>query len=143
VPIIAKLTGVPLVAAATRIALGERLADMVCRSACLSRPDFVAVKFRCSRSPNCAKSKRCSSRDEIDREVLGIDDTYAGALLRGLIGAGIPPPPPGGRILLSVSDAEKHAATSIAEAFVELGYEMFATPGTWQLLSAAGYPRRG
>jgi carbamoyl-phosphate synthase large subunit len=141
VPIIAKLTGVPLVAAAARIALGERLADMGLPLGLLPRPDFVAVKvpvfsFAKLRQVETMLGPEMKSTGE----VLGIDDTYAGALLRGLIGAGIAPPPPGGRILLSVSDAEKHAATSIAESFTDLGYEMFATPGTWQLLSDRGIP---
>jgi len=67
-------------------------------------------------------------------EVLGIDTTYAGALLRGMLGAGINPPPPGGQILFSVSDAEKEASLSIARALVDMDYRLLATPGTWALL---------
>jgi carbamoyl-phosphate synthase large subunit len=139
VPIIAKLTGVPLVAAAARVALGEKLADMGLRLGLGARPGFVAVKVPVF---SFAKLRRVESmlgpEMKSTGEVLGIDDTYAGALLRGLIGAGIAPPPPGGRILLSVSDEEKGDALSIARTFVEMDYHLYATPGTWRLLTDAG-----
>jgi len=67
-------------------------------------------------------------------EVLGIDTTFAGALLRGLVGSGLALPPPGGRILLSIADEEKQAALPIARAFAEMDFELYATPGTWQFL---------
>jgi carbamoyl-phosphate synthase large subunit len=135
VPIIAKLTGVPLVAAATRVALGEKLRDMGLQLGLLPRPDFVAVKIPVF---SFAKLRRVETilgpEMKSTGEVLGIDTTYAGALLRGMLGAGINPPPPGGRILFSVSDAEKMASVSIARAFVDMDFQLFATPGTWALL---------
>jgi carbamoyl-phosphate synthase large subunit len=141
VPIIAKLTGVPLVSAAARIALGQKLADMGLPLGLVARPDFVAVKVPVF---SFAKLRRVETmlgpEMKSTGEVLGIDDTYAGALLRGLIGAGIAPPPPGGRILLSVSDPEKPAALDIARAFVEMDYHITSTPGTWRLLADAGIP---
>jgi carbamoyl-phosphate synthase large subunit len=139
VPIIAKLTGVPLVAAATRIALGSTLKEMGLDRGLLPRPDFVAVKMPVFSFSKLRRVETMLGPEmKSTGEVLGIDTTYAGALLRALIGAGIAPPPPGGRILLSVSDAEKQEALPIARAFVELGYQLFATTGTWRLLESAG-----
>jgi len=136
VPIIAKLTGVPLVAAATRIALGEKLRDMGFELGLLPRPDFVAVKIPVF---SFAKLRRVETilgpEMKSTGEVLGIDSTYAGALLRGMLGAGINPPPPGGQILFSVSDAEKEASLSIARSFVDMDYQLYATPGTWAMLA--------
>ena len=135
VPIIAKLTGMPLVGAATRVALGQRLADMGLPLGLWPRPDFVAVKIPVF---SFAKLRRVETilgpEMKSTGEVLGIDTTYAGALLRGLLGAGINPPPPGGRILFSVSDAEKQSSIPIARAFVDMDYQLYATPGTWSLL---------
>jgi carbamoyl-phosphate synthase large subunit len=137
VPIIAKLTGMPLVAAATRVALGEKLRDMGFDLGLLPRPDFVAVKIPVF---SFAKLRRVETilgpEMKSTGEVLGIDTTYAGALLRGMLGAGISPPPPGGKILFSVSDAEKEASLSVARAFVDMDYQLVATPGTWSLLEA-------
>jgi carbamoyl-phosphate synthase large subunit len=44
VPFISKVTGVPLVDLAVRIALGERLADRGWTNGLLPAPSFVAVK---------------------------------------------------------------------------------------------------
>ncbi|MDQ2816921.1 MAG: carbamoyl-phosphate synthase large subunit, partial [Candidatus Eremiobacteraeota bacterium] len=111
VPIIEKLTGAPLVAAATRIALGERLSGMNLALGLWQRPDFVAVKVPVF---SFAKLRRVETmlgpEMKSTGEALGIDTTYAGALMRGLIGAGVSLPPPGGRILLSIADDEKEAA---------------------------------
>ncbi|MBC5827895.1 MAG: carbamoyl-phosphate synthase large subunit [Candidatus Eremiobacteraeota bacterium] len=139
VPIIEKLTAAPLVAAASRIALGQTLSGMGLARGLWSRPDFVAVKvpvfsFAKLRRVETALGPEMKSTGE----ALGIDTTYAGALLRGLIGAGITPPPPGGGILLSIADDEKQAALPIARAFVDLKYSLYATPGTWSLLDLHG-----
>jgi carbamoyl-phosphate synthase large subunit len=139
VPIIAKLTGVPLVAAATRIALGGTLKDMGLDLGLLPRPDFVAVKMPVFSFSKLRRVETILGPEmKSTGEVLGIDTTYAGALLRALIAAGITPPPAGGRILLSIADAEKQAALPIARALVAMGYALFATTGTWRLLEAAG-----
>jgi carbamoyl-phosphate synthase large subunit len=83
VPIIAKLTGVPLVAAATRIALGGTLKEMGLDVGLLPRPDFVAVKMPVF---SFAKLRRVETilgpEMKSTGEVLGIDTTYAGALPR-------------------------------------------------------------
>ncbi len=139
VPIIAKLTGVPLVAAATRIALGGTLKEMGLDRGLLPRPDFVAVKMPVF---SFAKLRRVETmlgpEMKSTGEVLGIDTTYAGALLRALLGAGIAPPPPRGRILLSIADAEKEASLPIARTLTAMGYQLFATTGTWTLLERNG-----
>ena len=139
VPIIAKLTGVPLVGAATHIALGGKLKDMGLALGLLPRPDFVAVKIPVF---SFAKLRRVETmlgpEMKSTGEVLGLDSTYAGALLRGMLGAGLTPPPPGGGILLSISDAEKEAAVELARAFAEMDYQLFATTGTWKMLDAHG-----
>jgi carbamoyl-phosphate synthase large subunit len=139
VPIIAKLTGVPLVAAATRVALGEKLANMGLELGLLGRPDFVAVKIPVF---SFAKLRRVETilgpEMKSTGEVLGIDDTFAGALLRGMLGAGMSPPPPGGSILFSIGDDEKQAALPIARLLVDLDFALYATPGTWALLADHG-----
>ncbi|HKW44409.1 MAG TPA: carbamoyl-phosphate synthase large subunit, partial [Candidatus Eremiobacteraceae bacterium] len=138
-PIIAKLTGIPLVAAAARVALGEKLAAMGLPLGLAPIPAFVAVKVPVF---SFAKLRRVETmlgpEMKSTGEVLGIDETYAGALLRGLIGAGMALPPPGGRILLSVSDEEKPDALAVARAFVEMDCHVYATPGTWKLLTDSG-----
>ncbi|MDQ6781369.1 MAG: carbamoyl-phosphate synthase large subunit, partial [Candidatus Eremiobacteraeota bacterium] len=121
------------------IALGKSLAEMGVPSGLLPPPDFVAVKVPVF---SFAKLRRIETmlgpEMKSTGEVLGIDRTYAGALWRGLIGAGIALPPPAGRILLSIADAEKDTGLGIARTFCDMDFQLFATPGTWQHLHAHG-----
>jgi carbamoyl-phosphate synthase large subunit len=139
VPIISKATGVNIVAAATRIALGERLRDMPYGVGLLPRPDFTVVKvpvfsFAKMRGVETILGPEMKSTGE----VLGIDATYAGALRKGFIGAGVRLPRSGGRVLVSISDAEKADAVGLMRRIVALGNVLVATPGTHAFLTSAG-----
>jgi len=141
VPIISKATGINLVAAATRIALGEKLRDMRWGTGLRPRPDYVVVKvpvfsFAKMRGVETILGPEMKSTGE----VLGIDATYGGALRKGFLGAGIRLPIGGGRILVSISDEEKADAVDLMRGLVALGHTLVATPGTYDLLSAHRIP---
>jgi len=141
VPIISKATGVNIVAAATRIALGEKLRDMPYGTGLLRKPDYCVVKvpvfsFAKMRGVETILGPEMKSTGE----VLGIDATYAGALRKGFVGAGIRLPRDGGRILVSISDEEKNDAVPLLRRYVALGHALVATPGTHTLLVEAGIP---
>jgi len=139
VPIISKATGINLVSAATRIALGERLRDMPWGVGLRPKPDYVVVKipvfsFAKMRGVETMLGPEMKSTGE----VLGIDATYAGALRKGFVGAGVRLPSEGGRVLVSISDEEKPAAVPLLRRLVALGHRLVATPGTYELLVASG-----
>jgi len=139
VPIISKATGINLVAAATRIALGEKLRAMRWGIGLRPRPDYVVVKvpvfsFAKMRGVETILGPEMKSTGE----VLGIDATYAGALRKGFVGAGIRLPSEGGRVLISVSDEEKPEAVDLMRRLVALGHTLVATPGTYDLLVEHG-----
>ena len=139
VPIIQKATGVNLVAAATRIALGERLRDMPYGTGLIARAPFVVVKvpvfsFAKMRGVETILGPEMKSTGE----VLGIDETFAGALRKGFIAAGIRVPHQGGKILVSIADQEKQEAVPVLRRYAALGHELIATPGTREVLLAAG-----
>ena len=141
VPIIQKATGVNLVAAATRIALGERLREMPYGTGLIPRAPFVVVKvpvfsFAKMRGVETILGPEMKSTGE----VLGIDETFAGALLKGFIGAGVRLPSEGGRVLVSIADQEKDESIPILRRYVALGHQLIATPGTGEFLQAAGIP---
>ena len=141
VPIIQKATGVNLVAAATRIALGERLRDMPYGTGLIPRAPFVVVKvpvfsFAKMRGVETILGPEMKSTGE----VLGIDETFAGALRKGFVGAGVRLPSEGGRILVSIADEEKEASIPILRRYVQLGHRLIGTPGTREYLQAAGIP---
>jgi carbamoyl-phosphate synthase large subunit len=139
VPIISKATGVNLVAAATRVALGEKLADMPYGTGLLPRAPFVVVKvpvfsFAKMRGVETILGPEMKSTGE----VLGMDDTFAGALRKGFIGAGIRMPESGARVLISISDEEKAESLDTMRRYVALGYTLIATPGTHDFLKEHG-----
>ncbi|MEO6913091.1 MAG: carbamoyl-phosphate synthase large subunit, partial [Candidatus Baltobacteraceae bacterium] len=139
VPIISKATGINLVAAATRIALGEPLRDMEYGTGLRPRAPFVVVKipvfsFAKMRGVETILGPEMKSTGE----VLGIDDTFAGALRKGFIGAGFRLPSVGGKILVSISDEEKADCIPILRRYALLGHILYATQGTRQVLIDAG-----
>ncbi len=139
VPIIQKATGVNLVAAATRIALGEMLRDMPYGTGLTPRAPFVVVKipvfsFAKMRGVETILGPEMKSTGE----VLGIDERFAGALRKGFIGAGVRMPAEGARVLVSIADEEKEASIPILQRYASLGHRLIATPGTREYLQAAG-----
>jgi carbamoyl-phosphate synthase large subunit len=139
VPIIQKATGRNVVAAATRVALGERLRDLPYGTGLAPAPPYVVVKVPVfSFSKMRGVETMLGPEMKSTGEVLGIDATFAGALRKGFLAAGIRLPSEGARILVSISDEEKHAAIDVLRRYVALGHRLVATSGTADLIEAAG-----
>jgi carbamoyl-phosphate synthase large subunit len=139
VPIIQKATGINLVAAATRIALGERLRDMEYGTGLIPHVPYVVVKvpvfsFSKMRGVETVLGPEMKSTGE----VLGIDESFGGALRKGFLAAGVRLPGTGGRILVSIADEEKADSIPVLRAYANLGHRLVATPGTRATLEQAG-----
>jgi carbamoyl-phosphate synthase large subunit len=146
VPIISKATGVNLVAAATRVALGERLRDMEYGVGLLPHSPFVVVKVPVfSFAKMHGVETILGPEMKSTGEVLGIDETFAGALRKGFDAAGLRIPEPGdgkagARALVSISDDEKFEAIELLRRYAAIGYTLIATDGTHGMLQSAGIP---
>jgi carbamoyl-phosphate synthase large subunit len=68
-------------------------------------------------------------------EVLGISKDYSEALLKGLIASGLAMPKEAGGVLLTVADNDKQELIPIAAVLDYLGYDIYATPGTANVLN--------
>ncbi|MFY9720861.1 MAG: carbamoyl-phosphate synthase large subunit [Candidatus Cybelea sp.] len=139
VPIIQKATGINLVAAATRIALGERLAEMEYGVGLRPHVPYVVVKvpvfsFSKMRGVETILGPEMKSTGE----VLGIDETFGGALRKGFLAAGVRLPGTGARILVSIADESKEESIPVLRAYAALGHSLVATPGTRAVLESAG-----
>jgi carbamoyl-phosphate synthase large subunit len=139
VPIIQKATGINIVAAATRVALGERLRDMEYGIGLRPHVPYVVVKvpvfsFSKMRGVETILGPEMKSTGE----VLGIDERFAGALRKGFVAAGIRLPGTGARILVSIADESKEESIAVLRAYAALGHTLVATPGTRAMLEVAG-----
>ena len=143
VPFMSKVTGVPMVKLAVRIALGEKLADMGWPNGLLPPPPFVAVK-----APAFSTAKLRGVDPSVGPgmqstgEVIGIHTDPRVALAKAMQGAALIPPRPGAAgalALLSVADRDHHALPRVARALAKAGYRFAATIGTAGELRKLGY----
>lgn len=137
VPFISKVTGVPMVALATRCCMGERLADMGYGTGLYKKSKFHAVKvpvFSNDKLPELEIS--LSPEMKSTGEVLGIAPSFGEALLKGLYSAGINMSK--GGIFVSVSNKSKQEMIPLAEDLHRLGYKLYATSGTAAALRERG-----
>ena len=143
VPFLSKVTGVPMVSLAVRIALGATLEELGWRDGLLPPPDFVAVK-----APAFSTAKLRGVDPSVGPgmqstgEVIGIDMDPRVALAKALLGAALVPPRAGvdgALALLSIADRDKGSLPRLATALAAAGYRLAATPGTRAALAAAGF----
>ena len=135
VPYISKVTGVPMVDLATRCMFGEKLRDMGCGTGLHPESDHYAVKvpvfsFQKLRDLDTQLGPEMKSTGE----VLGVAKTFREALLKGLTGAGFQMKKKGA-VLISVRDSDKQEAIRIGERFEALGFDIYATSGTANVLN--------
>jgi carbamoyl-phosphate synthase large subunit len=140
VPFLSKVTGVPMVAVATRIMLGRGLAEQGYAGGLWPEQPLVAVKapvFSMAKLPRV--DTYLGPEMKSTGEVMGVDWTYEGAMAKALIAAGLMLPSTG-TVLVTVADRDKVAAQPILETLVQQGYSIYATEGTAQVMQAFGLP---
>jgi carbamoyl-phosphate synthase large subunit len=140
VPFLTKVTGVPLVRLAVAISLGSTLAaeGYAREDGLWPTGDLVALK-----APVFSMAKLLDVDTYLGPEmkstgeVMGIDRTFAPALWKSLVAAGLAPAS-SGSVLITVADKDKQEVVQIVEGFHWLGYELVATSGTAALIRSLG-----
>jgi carbamoyl-phosphate synthase large subunit len=135
VPFASKAIGVNLVAAACRLAAGEKLRGLALP---VPRPAQVSVKAAVlpfARFPGADPVLGPEMRST--GEVMASAADLPTALAKAERAAGRPLPT-SGTAFLSVRDEDKPAAVAVAAALAGLGFELVATEGTARTLRAAG-----
>ncbi len=136
VPFVSKATGVPLAKLATRVMLGEKLKDL--NPWGMRKKGYVSVKesvFPFNRFPGVDILLGPEMRST--GEVMGIDESFGLAFMKGQLAAGQRLPREG-TVFISVNNRDKALITPVARAFAELGFKIVATGGTADHLVAAG-----
>ncbi len=139
VPYITKVTGVPVIDVATRVMLGEKLADLGYYTGIGKEPDVVALKvpvFSTEKLPQVEVSLGPEMRST--GEVLGVGRTLEEALYKGFIAAGMTVPKTGSTILATVSSKDHEEFVEVAKRCVALGCNFIATKGTARVLNENG-----
>jgi carbamoyl-phosphate synthase large subunit len=143
VPFMSKVTGVPMVKLAVRIALGETLRGMGWGNGLLEPPPLVAVK-----APAFSTAKLRGVDPSVGPgmqstgEVIGIHTDPRVALAKAMQGAALIPPRPGADgalALISVAERDHGELPRVARALARAGYRFAATSGTAAELRGLGY----
>ena len=146
VPFLSKVTGVPMVELAVRIALGANLLELGWPGGLLPPPPYVSVKapaFSTGKlrgvDPSVGPSMQSTG------EVIGIHMDVRVALAKALLGGGLVPSAAPARsgerplALLSIADRDKPLLPRLATALDRAGFRLAATDGTAAALREAGF----
>ncbi|HWR40320.1 MAG TPA: carbamoyl-phosphate synthase large subunit [Patescibacteria group bacterium] len=138
IPFLSKVTGVPMVNLATKLAMGETLKKLGYPSGLLPNKPYSAVKapvfsFAKMQQVDISLGPEMKSTGE----VMGIDYHYPRALYKAITGAGMNVPA-SGSVLFTIADKDKEEAGEAARQFAELGYKLLATQGTATYLQSIG-----
>jgi carbamoyl-phosphate synthase large subunit len=141
IPFVEKAVGVDLIGLACRVALGEKLADI---GAVVSEPIGVAVKeavLPFARFPGSDPVLGPEMRSTGEVMALAPDFPTAYAKASRAAGSPLPSLPVGDEersAFLSVCDRDKSAVTLIAQRLADLGFSLWATPGTARAIEQLG-----
>ncbi|KRN77677.1 carbamoyl-phosphate synthase large subunit [Weissella minor] len=130
VPFISKVTHLKLAQLATRVMLGETLADMGFETGLIPESDEVHVKapiFSFTKLPMV--DSLLGPEMKSTGEVMGSDRTYEKALYKAFEASNIKIPE-FGTVLLTVADNDKEEALALAKRFDRLGFMLVTTEGT-------------
>ena len=138
VPFVAKAIGLPLAAIAAQVMAGKTLAELgvveeiVPTHFSVKQPVFPFARFLGS---DIILGPEMRSTGE----VMGIADDFGVAFAKAMDAASQPLPSEG-RVFLSVKDRDKRGCTFIGRKLADLGFELIATRGTYDVLHRSGIP---
>lgn len=138
VPYISKVTGIPIVALATKVIIGGKITELGYTPGLQPEADYFAVKmpvfsFEKIRGADISLGPEMKSTGEC----LGIAKTFDEALYKAFLGAGIKLPRHK-NMIITVREEDKAKAVEIGRRFEKIGYRIFATRGTADAMKAAG-----
>jgi len=157
VPYISKVTGVPMCELATRVSIGEKLANLSYgadsmgshadrfalnfggASGIAKIPPYVAVKVPVfSFEKLTGLDTHLGPEMKSTGEVLGLGKNLQEALYKGLVAAGYKMKKSGG-VLMTIKDGDKGEIIGMAQKFTKLKFSLYATRGTARFLERKGF----
>ncbi len=138
VPYISKVTGIPIVDIATEVICGKTLRELGYTPGLAPNADYIAIKqpvFSFEKLRGAETS--LGPEMKYTGEVIGIAKTFNEALYKSFLGAGINLPRTK-KMICTVKDADKQELVPIAKRFKALGYTIYATRSTADVLIENG-----
>jgi carbamoyl-phosphate synthase large subunit len=138
VPFVSKTMGFPLAKIALRCMLGISLAQQNIEE--IKKLPYFSVKvpvFPFNKFPGVDPILGPEMRST--GEVMGVGTHFGQAFAKAELAAGIELNP-GGRVFISVRDADKSQVVALAKDFIKHGFDIVATSGTAAILMKAGVP---
>ena len=158
VPFVSKATGIPLAKVATRVMYGESLRDALKvydkneKIVNVTNPERENLLLPMLKGHVAVKEavfpfNKLSGADLIlgpemksTGEVMGISDNFGKAFAKAQSAAKNNLPSNGGKVFISLADLDKEFAPKIALGLENLGFDIVATSGTYDIINEAGIP---
>lgn len=138
VPIISKVTGVPMVSVATRAMMGRKLAELGFPTGLWKLSGHVTVKAPVFSFEKLTQVETSLGPEmKSTGEVMGVDRTFSHALYKAMLAAGFRFDT-SGAVLAAIADKDKQEAMPILKKYADMGFDVFATEETAKALKADG-----
>jgi carbamoyl-phosphate synthase large subunit len=131
VPIMSKVTGVPMVRLAVGAMLGEKLKDTEWGTGLYRKMTFTAVKMPVFSNAKLTDVDTAVGPEmKSTGEILAIDETYEKAVNKGFLATGLTIPTEG-RVYFSLREPERTEATAkVIQGYADAGFHLCASSGT-------------
>ena len=141
VPILSKVTRVPMVKLAVAAMLGHKLSESDYGTGLYKRSEEYAVKVPVFSSAKLTDMDIALGPEmKSTGEVLGIDKEFDKALYKGFLGAGMNIPTEG-NIFVTLKDSEQNQYTAdILSDYIDAGFKMYVTDDTMDFFKAHDLP---
>jgi carbamoyl-phosphate synthase large subunit len=138
VPIMSKITGIPMVNVATKLIMGGTLRGLGYEPGLAKESAFTAVKAPVfSFSKLLTVDTFLSPEMKSTGEVMGVDKDYRIALYKALIASGLSMPR-GGNVLIATGEWDRDDCITLSKRFSRLGFNLMAVEDDYYCLNDAG-----
>ena len=135
IPFVSKVTNVPLARYAAQVSSGKKISELELNQ---SPKDLIAVKkpvFPFNKFPQ--QNIFLSPEMKSTGEVMGFGKTFGEAYFKAQRAAGVILPKEG-NVFISVRDHDKEPICEVASELIDMGFNIYATSGTFHYLVDAG-----
>ena len=138
IPFISKVTRIPMVRIATNVMQGKTIKEQGYTAGLAKEQNLIAVKAPVfSMSKLAGVDTFLGPEMKSTGEVMGIDQTFEGAITKALLGSGLNVPE-GGAVLLSIADPDKSDSAGLVRMLEQGGHKIYATNGTANMIRSMG-----